>query len=810
MKKMNATFRIGIMTRHKLIGISILGILFGAAVSVWGAGYPQPEQIGFHNCILIYERESRTMDDLRCYVAEPRKAGHPVRWGFDAFLFLTLYHEGQETSYMKSNKALWEKWLDRYFSPGRDIDALNSAIEAVGELPPGKRKVIVTIPWMSNEVTDFGDVDNDGISENLSVKADRAKVAQWYIDLVKKKFAERNYKNVELWGFYWMREDLVMDRENARQITDIIHRNGYKVMWIPYYYAPGWDRWRELGMDLALMQSSYPFRSWIDRGVVRRNRLRAAADAMRSAGLGFEVEGRGLETPEERWMFREILAYGSPDKEGYQAGVQAYFLGFDVVERLARSNDPEEQALYTLLMDYLNNRKVPLEDSRRPRKWDIVRSESRKTVTAEAVLPEKAAVSQLDIFFQDEIPSEGWIGHAEVFVKYSETGKWIPAGWAIGGNQDSYAGRRNGYERGFRNITVPVGGKPIHAIRAVITGQERIIPEFELSCDFYGPQLTGHENLAWGCGYETTLPSGRTRYPDNEAGNKLIDGKTFSRDYSAYIGWGNEPGHVDLVLDAENRYRFDEVRVYCRGGSYDGVNFPLNPCVVISDKAPFKGMSGLGGIPDPAPLILDYRELVPTEKQSQYIWDGYFRFMLPQAVSAKYISFHGESAGWIMISELGLCLNGKNQNLADCRYTFSPVATAERNNSNEPNGVWLTDGMIARRAWFGQYYGWQGGAPAEIVIDLKKMLPVSGVKVWCVKDQKYGVVPPKSVEVAFSADKTSWSGMTQTVPEPQDALFGPCAFQLKVNGIPARYVKVRVTGRSESWAWTMLSEIEVK
>ena len=527
---MNAIFRIGIMTRHKLIGISILGILFGTAVSAWGAGYPQPEQVGFHNCILIYERESRTMDDLRCYVAEPRKAGRPVRWGFDAFLFLTLYHEGQETSYMKSNKALWEKWLDRYFSPGRDIDALNSAIEAVGEPPPGKRKVIVTIPWMSNEVTDFGDVDNDGISENLSVKADRGKVAQWYIDLVKKKFAERNYKNVELWGFYWMREDLVMDRENARQITDIIHRNGYKVMWIPYYYAPGWDRWKELGMDLALMQSSYPFRSWIDRGVVRRNRLRAAADAMRSAGLGFEVEGRGLETPEERWMFREILAYGSPDREGYQAGVQAYFLGFDVVERLARSNDPEEQALYTLLMDYLNNRKVPLEDSRRPRKWNVVRSESRKTVTAEAVLPEKAAVSQLDIFFKDEIPSEGWIGHAEVFVKYSETGKWAPAGWAIGGNQDSYAGRRNGYERGFRNITVPVGGKPIHAIRVVITGQERMIPEFELSCDFYGPQLTGHENLAWGCGYETTLPSGRARYPDNEAGNKLIDGRTFSRD----------------------------------------------------------------------------------------------------------------------------------------------------------------------------------------------------------------------------------------------------------------------------------------
>lgn len=798
------------MTKYKLTCISFLSILSILAVSAPGSGYPRPEQTGFRNCILIYERESRTMEDLRFYVAEPGKAGYPVRWGFDAFLFLTLYHEGQETSYMKSNKTLWEKWLDRYFRPGRDIDALNSAIESVGEPPPYKRKVIVTIPWMNNDVTDFGDVDNDGVSENLSCKADRAKVAQWYIDLVKKKFAERNYRNVELWGFYWMREDLVMDRENARQITDIIHKNNYKVMWIPYYYAPGWDQWKELGMDLALMQSSYPFRSWIDRGAVRRNRLRAAADAMRSAGLGFEVEGRGLETPEERWMFREILAFGSPDKEGYQTGTQAYFLGFDVVERLARSGDPEEQALYTLLMDYLNNRKVPLDDSRQPRQWKIARSGSGKTVTAEAVLPERDTVSQLDIFFKDEIPAEGWIGHAEVFVKYSEAEEWIPAGWAVGGNQDSYAGRRNGYERGFRNITVPVGGKPVYAIKAVITGQERMVPEFELSCDFYGPQLTGYGNLALGCSYETTLPPGKMRYPDNEAGNKLIDGKTFSRDYSAYIGWGNEPGHVDIVLNTENRVRFDEVRIHCRGGSYDGVNFPLNPCVVISNKAPFRGMSGFGGIPDPEPLILDYRELTATEKQNRYVRDGYLRFILPQTVSAKYVSFHGESAGWMMISELELNSDGKPQRLADCRYTFSPVPTAERNNSNEPNGVWLTDGMIAKRAWFGQYYGWQGGTPVDIVIDLKKIQPVAGVTVWCVKDQKYGVVPPGSVEVAFSADKVSWCGMKPAAAEPQNALFGPCPFYLRTEGMCARYVKVRIAGCSESWAWTMLSEIEVE
>ena len=771
-------------------------------------GYPNPEKTGFHNCVLIYERDARTMEDLRFYAAEVRRDGKPVRWGFDAFLFLTLYHNGQETSYMKSGKVLWETWLDRYFAPGRDIDALNRAIESVGEMPPSKRKVIITFPWMSSEVTDFGDVDGDGISENLSREEDRAKVAAWYIDLAKRKFAAGRYRHLELWGFYWMREDLVRDRENAKQITAVIHQNNFKIMWIPYYHAPGWELWKEFGMDLALMQSSYPFRSWIDRGIVRRNRILAAADAMREAGLGFEVEGRGLETPEERRMFLEILAFGAPDKAGYQNGVQAYFLGFDVVERLARSADPEEQAVYQALMDYLNGKTVVLDQSGQPEQWKIRRAGDGKSVSAEAVLPRKAVVSIADVFFQDAVPEKGWLGYAEAFVRHNPGDRWIPAGWAIAGNQDSYAGKRNAYERGFRNVSIPIGGKEICALRIVLTGMKKEIPAFEISCDFFGPRLTGYENIALRCPYQTTLPRKNPLYPD-PLNHKLTDGTTLSKDYSAYTGWGNEPGHMSILLHNDLRAEFDEIRVHCRGGSHDGVNFPLNPCVVLSDRAPFREMSGMGPIPDPGAVVLDYAELVRTARQNDYVLDGFLRFPVPGGSNAKYLSFHGESAGWIMISEMEMLGGGKVLSRG-ARYQISPLPTAERNNSNEANGVWLTDGAIAKRAWFGQYYGWQGGTPVEITLDLGQERNFSSVTVWSVKDQKYGVVPPERVEIAFSRDGVSWSAPHPAPQEKPEAAYGAAPAHLDTEKISARYVKVRVSGRAEPWAWTMLSEIEVK
>lgn len=783
-----------------------IGLLLAGA-SLLHAAYPAPEKTGFANCILIYEQENRGPDELRCYVAAPDETGK-LRWGFDAFLFLTLYHQGQETSYMKSDQKLWEHWLDRYFRPGKDIDALNRALESFGEAPPSKRQVIITIPWMSYDVTDFGDIDGDGVSEDLSKPADRAKVARWYIDLATARFKAQNYRHLELWGFYWMREDLVRDRDNARLVTGVIHEKGYKVMWIPYYYAPGWNQWRELGMDLAVMQSSYPFRSWIDRGKVRANRIRAVADAARSAGLGIEIEGRGLGSPEERRMLRALFDGGRQAKEGYQFGVQAYFLGFDTVERLARSADPDEKRLYHELFAYLNGQEVRLDRSAEPARWTVTDGERPHSVVAEAVLPRPGTISLVDLFFKDDDCADPWLGTLEIFVKEPGGGDWLPAGWAVGGNQDTYGDERGAYERGFRNVTAPVGGRAVAAVRAVITGQQRKLTRFELACDFHGPQVVGRGNLAYRKSYESTLPKQPAAYPDPE-GRKLLDGVTGSRDYAAYIGWGDEPGSMFVSLELAGQAPFDEIRVHTRGGTHDAVNFPLNPCVVLSNAAPFLEFSGTGAIPDPAPVVLDYRELIETARYSEYDRTGCLRFPLPVPTTARYLAFGGDTSGWLMISELELRRDGRPLELKEASYRLFPAPTVSRNDSNFADGVRLTDGMVAHRAWFGQYYGWQGGTAYEFVVDLERPEAIGEATAWFVRDVDYGVMAPEEVSFSFSRDRRRWTAPVRAAIAAPAGRHGPLACRVKADAA-ARYVKVRVRGNPNSWAWTMMSEIEVR
>lgn len=784
-------------------------LMLSLADCMMAAGFPDPKVVGFRNCALIYEQENRGVEELRHYVAAPGKDGSP-RWGFDAFLFLTLYHKGEETSYMKSDKALWEHWLDRYFRPGKDIAALDQAVESFGKAPPEKRKVIITIPWMSDEVTEFGDVDNDGVTENLAQPVDRAKVARWYIDLVAARFKAQNYRHLELWGFYWMREDLIRDKGNAKLVSAIVKEKGYKLLWIPYYYAAGWEQWRELGMDVAILQTSYPFYSWIDGGRARPNRIAAAADAARAHGLGIEIEGRGLKSPAERRMFRQMLSAGKKSEQGYQSGAQAYFLSYNVVERLARSSEPDEALLYNELIDYLNGREVKLDHSREPAQWTIRDGARPFSVVAEAALPQPGVVALLDLFFKDADSAAPWLGQMEVFVKERADGGWLPAGWAIGGNQDSYDGKRNAYERGFRNLTAPVGGRPVVALRAVITGQRHKLENFKLHCDFFGPQLAGRGNLAYRKPYETTLPKKTAVYSDNPSTNKLIDGVTSSRDYTAYMGWEGNPEVCFVALRLGDGVAFDEVRIHTRGGTQDAVNFPVAPCLVLSDTAPFLGLDGIGAIPEPNPLILDYQQLVTTETISPYCRLGYMQFKLPEARSFRHLGFSGEVSGWLMLSEIELLYQGKTLKLENCTYSVRPAPTVHGRDSNSVNGIRLTDGIIAERAWFAPYYGWQGDGEQTFTIDLEEEKTFREAAAYFVKDIDYGVVPPKAVSFAFSRDGQTWSSERPATGDEPATRHGVAKRILAVDSTTARYVRVRVKGADERWAWTMMSEIEIR
>lgn len=72
------------------------------------------------------------------------------------------------------------------------------------------------IPNPGEYLSDFGDVDGDGISENFNegivgkeaALANRQKAVSWWIQEVKKRWEEQNYSNLELVGMYWLDEQV--------------------------------------------------------------------------------------------------------------------------------------------------------------------------------------------------------------------------------------------------------------------------------------------------------------------------------------------------------------------------------------------------------------------------------------------------------------------------------------------------------------------------------------------------------------------------------------------------------------------------
>ena len=71
-------------------------------------------------------------------------------------------------------------------------EAAGEAKKALGLGDDYKYKVSLTLYYPSTHVTSFGDVDGDGVSENLSKISDRFKVMEWYIKKIRATFDEKN------------------------------------------------------------------------------------------------------------------------------------------------------------------------------------------------------------------------------------------------------------------------------------------------------------------------------------------------------------------------------------------------------------------------------------------------------------------------------------------------------------------------------------------------------------------------------------------------------------------------------------------
>jgi hypothetical protein len=188
------------------------------------------------------------------------------------------------------------------------------------------------IPYPSERQKTFGDVDGDGVSEDLSKHADRVKAVNWFLDEALARWKALAPKHLKLWGFYWMNEGIAgRDEAIGKATALLVHERGYKLHWIPWYRAPGTDKWREMGIDFAVVQPNYAFTDPA-RGFVLGDdsRLTNNANDARSLGLGVEMETPFAlpGDPAARWVFRQYLNHGVDELDGYMRdAVRAYYQG---------------------------------------------------------------------------------------------------------------------------------------------------------------------------------------------------------------------------------------------------------------------------------------------------------------------------------------------------------------------------------------------------------------------------------------------------------------------------------------------------
>lgn len=221
-------------------------------------------------CLLYHNtREGYKVNDLIPYLAYVDENGKMQDVMFDSFLFLimTTFPSGG-APYAKGVKTDWEWALNDLFGDGKNIKALDEAVaivkEELGLAADYKYKVILSLYYPSPEITNFGDVDGDGVSENLSKYEDTMKAIEWYLNLTDDTFKAQNFQNIELAGYYWFHEAInsedVMSLRVLNATSDLVHKKGVDFCWIPYFASNGYNAWSEYGFDVAVMQPNYVFK----------------------------------------------------------------------------------------------------------------------------------------------------------------------------------------------------------------------------------------------------------------------------------------------------------------------------------------------------------------------------------------------------------------------------------------------------------------------------------------------------------------------------------------------------------------------
>ena len=241
-------------------------------------------------------------------------------WLFDSFLALEFktQHNGVEYVYdlantetLSAGKDQWIQQLDYWFDNTNGFkaldDCIDEAISTAGQYPH-KRYVIFSLPdpiyfqkfadkksstkyWgkIGDEEMDFSNIEH------------RKKAYIWMIDQVRARFVEKNYRHIELAGFYIIQECLSESYNTQyKKFEEVI---GYAseyckkckegMYWIPYGYSSsdeGHNKaikdWEKYGFTSTILQPNKYWETWRDWSTICQTYIKNE-----NLGMEFEFEG---------------------------------------------------------------------------------------------------------------------------------------------------------------------------------------------------------------------------------------------------------------------------------------------------------------------------------------------------------------------------------------------------------------------------------------------------------------------------------------------------------------------------------------
>lgn len=323
--------------------------------------YPEYSDLcGIHNIMLAYNclppknmRDERsgltTVEQFIPHLGYINKNGEMTDTFFDSMLFLP-YSAYTYSSLYKCADG-WKYYVDNTFAENANVDALDkAAAEVQSRLGLDELKIKVFLSILHTKVTygefpeKFGDLDGDGIDEDINSFEGRKKAVKWCIDTQLERYAEKDRAHLELSGFYWFEEVINYSDEFELPLLEFareyVHSKGLKLIWIPYFEAWGYADWKENGFDVACMQPNYAFRK---QEPVKR--LYDNAAMTKQLGMCYELEIGGL-SPEDIERYTQYLDCGA--ETGFMQTIKMYYQGGVPGEfyRSFESDDPVTRSVY--------------------------------------------------------------------------------------------------------------------------------------------------------------------------------------------------------------------------------------------------------------------------------------------------------------------------------------------------------------------------------------------------------------------------------------------------------------------------------